>query len=617
MSGGKWRMEADNLQPISLRIIVLCFMMILIGTGTLQAQPATPGQTTQPNLSEVVEGTGKKSEAIEQEAVKTGEVPDDEYYRGVPRGTVRGFFLAVQQRDFEWAAKYLDLRHLPEKVKKIPGTDLAHQLRMVLAKTLWVDLDALSLDPDGHVRDGLPPYRDRIGRIYTKGRTKSFDILLQKVPRGDGVFIWKFSNKTMAQVPEMYAIFGRGFLDDMLPAWFFKIRVFEIYLGEWIGAIGVGLIAYLLAIALTIPLYSWMSRQERPIYTQLLTSFRKPFRFIVWVLIGNQLMPFLNLSLVAQALHQAKTITFIICTWFVFRLIDFSFIRIGIRMKKKGRPGMTVLLPPLGNALKVLVAVGVGIFWLDNIGVKVGTLLAGLGIGGIAVALAAQKSLENVIGAITLYASRPVKVGDFCRFGDNYGTVEEIGLRATKVRTHDSTVINVPNAEFSTIQLENFSLREHMWYHPKIQLRYGTTPDQLRYVLVEVRKMFYSHPKVLQSPARIRFEGFGEHSLDLQVFAFLDVTNPDNFTEVAEDLNLRIMDIVAKAGTEFAIPSQSLYLQRGRGLDETKIDEAENCVKEWKKNHTLYLPSFPQEKIEELQGSLDYPPVGSPSAVTG
>ncbi len=463
------------------------------------------------------------------------------------------------------------------------------------------------------MQDGLPTYRDRVGRIHTK--SKHFSILLQKVPRGDGVSIWKFSNKTVAQIPEMYTIFGRGILDEVLPQWFFHIRVFKIYLGEWVGFFAIGLLAYLLAVGLTGPLYYLMGRQERPLYAQLLTSFRQPFRLIVWALIGNQLLPFLKLSLVAQALHQAKTITIIICAWFAMRIINFSFVRLALRMKKKGRPGLTVLLPTLGNVLKIVLAIGVGIFWLDNIGVKVGALLAGLGIGGLAVALAAQKSLENVIGAITLFASRPVKVGDFCRFGDSYGTVEEIGLGATKVRTHDSTVINIPNAEFSTIQLENFSMREHMWYHPKIRLRYETTPDQLRYVLVEVRKMFYSHPKVLRSPARIRFEGFGEHSLDLQVFAFLDVNNPDNFTEVAEDLNLRIMEIVAEAGTEFAIPSQTLYVQRGAGLDPAKVDATENCVKSWKDNHALYIPSFPQEKIEELQGSLDYPPAGSPGGV--
>jgi MscS family membrane protein len=335
------------------------------------------------------------------------------------------------------------------------------------------------------------------------------------------------------------------------------------------------------------------------------------------MLIARQLVAIWQLSLVGQAVYQAKIGMFIIFTWFAMRAIDFSFFRLGFRMKKKGQPGWAVLLPTLGNVLKVVLALVVLILWLDNIGVKVTTLVAGLGIGGLAVALAAQKSLENVFGAITLYVSHPVKVGDFCRFGESCGTIEEIGMRATKVRTHDSTIINVPNAEFSSIQIENFSLREHMWYHPKIRLRSSTTPDQIRYVLVEVRKMFYSHPKVLPSPARIRFEGFGEHSLDLQVFAFLDVTNPDNFTEVAEDLNLRIMDIIAKSGTELALPAQTLYVQRGRDLDRAKLEEAEKCVQEWRDNHELFLPSFPQEKIAELQGSLDYPTVGSPAAARG
>jgi MscS family membrane protein len=148
--------------------------------------------------------------------------------------------------------------------------------------------------------------------------------------------------------------------------------------------------------------------------------------------------------------------------------------------------------------------------WLNNVGFNVTTLMAGLGIGGLAVALAAQKPLENLIGAITLYTSRPVRVGDFCRFGDKIGTVEEVGLRATKVRTLDRTLVNIPNAEFVHLHLDNFTKREKIWYHPRISLRYETTPDQVRYILVEVRKVLYAHPKVLSDPARIRFVGFGE-----------------------------------------------------------------------------------------------------------
>ncbi len=127
--------------------------------------------------------------------------------------------------------------------------------------------------------------------------------------------------------------------------------------------------------------------------------------------------------------------------------------------------------------------------------------------------------------------------------------------------------------------------------------------------------MFYSHPKVLPDPARIRFEGFGEYSLDLEVFAFIDVNTPDLFLAVAEDLNLRIMDIVAKAGTGIAIPSQAFSIQRGKGLDEAKMQGAEDRVREWKTAQALFIPAFPQGKIDELQGSLDYPPIGSPDAV--
>jgi len=596
MNGCNWRRENDDPHPIFLRIILLFFMMIPIGNVTLHAQPT---------LKEVIEDTAKKSEEVEIDVTTLGRIPEDDFNRGVPRTTVQGFFAAVQERDFAKAAEYLDLRHLPEEVKKIPGAELAREFRIVLARTIWIDLGELSLDPEGHDNDGLPAYRERIGRI--KAQSKTFDILLQKVPRGDGVSIWKFSNKTVAQIPEMYAMFGHEFLDEVLPPWFFEIRLFEIYLGEWVAALAIGLIAYLVAVGLTAPIYYWMRKKETLLYTQLLKLFRRPFRLVLWVIVANQLLSMMHLSLVAQSLHQAKTITFVIVAWFVMRVIDFGFVRFAL--------GMAVLLPTLGNVLKVVLAFAAVIFWLDNIGVKVTALVAGLGIGGLAIALAAQKSLENVIGAITLYMSRPVKVGDFCRFGDSYGTVEEIGLRATKVRTHDSTVINVPNAEFSTMQLENFSLREHMWYHPTIRLRYETTPNQLRYILVEVRKMFYAHPKMLPSPARIRFEGFGEHSLDLQVFAFLDVDDPDNFTEVAEDLNLRIMDIVAKAGTEFAIPAQAVYVQRGKGLDETQAQKADGEVQDWINRDALFIPKFPQGKIEELQGTLDYPPKGSPDAV--
>jgi len=117
------------------------------------------------------------------------------------------------------------------------------------------------------------------------------------------------------------------------------------------------------------------------------------------------------------------------------------------------------------------------VVWLDNVGFQVTTLLAGLGLGGLALALGLQKTIENVVGAITLYSAQPVRIGDFGQFGNTMGTVEEISLRATQVRTLDRTIVSVPNAEFSALHINNFSKRDKIWYHHKIRLRYDTTPD--------------------------------------------------------------------------------------------------------------------------------------------
>ena len=159
---------------------------------------------------------------------------------------------------------------------------------------------------------------------------------------------------------------------------------------------------------------------------------------------------------------------------------------------------------------------------------------------------------------------------------------------------------------------DNFGERRKIWYHPKLHLRYETTPDQLRCILVEVRKILYAHPKVDPDPARIRFVGFGEWSLDLEIFAYVMTDDYGEYLEIAEDLNLRIMDAVLGAGSRFAFPSQTTYLESGPGLDAERASAAEGRVQGWRERHELYLPAFPPGAVEELQGTLPYPPEGAP-----
>ena len=239
----------------------------------------------------------------------------------------------------------------------------------------------------------------------------------------------------------------------------------------------------------------------------------------------------------------------------------------------------------------------------QNLGYEITAVLAGLGVGGLAVALAAQKTLENLFGGVTLIADQPVRVGDFCRFGDRVGTVEEIGLRSTRVRTLDRTVVTIPNGQFAALALENYARRDRIWLRAKLGLRYETTPDQLRFVLVEIRKLLYAHPSVTPDPARIRFVGFGDFSLDLEVFAYVRTTDYDEFLAVREDVYLRIMDVVAGSGTGFAFPSQTAYLAHDTGPDEKKLRAAEDRVRAWRERGELWLPQFPEHAIEELRGT--------------
>jgi MscS family membrane protein len=258
--------------------------------------------------------------------------------------------------------------------------------------------------------------------------------------------------------------------------------------------------------------------------------------------------------------------------------------------------------------------VAIVILTADNLGVPLTPVLAGLGVGGVAVALAAQNSVENLLGGLNLFMDRPVRVGDFCRFGDRVGTVEEIGLRSTRVRTLDDTVVAVPNAAFSKLELENYSRRRKFWYHPRLQLEKTSSADQVRFVLVEVRKMLYSHPKVDPDPARIRFAEFAPSSLELDVFAYVTVTDPGEYLEVAEDLNLRILEVLARGGLRLAVPAQRTLVEPGQHPDPERAEQTEKQVQSWREHQQLYLPSFPEEVVSQLRASLDYPPRGAPAA---
>ena len=523
------------------------------GEPTLKQVLETPDDKTV--AKEVVKQEEQKASAPEK-AVKTLG-PVDKLDRGVPRSAVAAYFRAVKESDYETAAEFLDLRNLPRGYHQSDGADLARQLKVVLDRALWVDMDILSMDQNGHSDDGFPSYRDFVGRIDLEDQ--KVDILLQRVPRGDGVYIWKFSSATVREIPLLYDEYGYGEWGEKLYLSLPDYRFLTLQTWQWVILFLLLICAYGIAF---VPTYiaGWLFRRKGADQLQLWSQFvTGPLRWLIVLAIILQWIDVIHPSVETRALLRAHTLTTIIVTWAFIAGVDIFKGYWSDKLRRNNREHAIVLLRPAATAVKVTIVLIAILVWLDNIGYKVSTLLAGLGIGGIAIALAAQKSIENLIGAATLYMATPVRVGDFCRFGDKLGTVEEIGLRSTRIRTLDRTVISIPNADFASMPLENFAEREKIRFNPKLHLRYGTTPQQLTYIIKKIEELLNEHARVAEEPNMARFMGFGNYSLEISVLAFIMTTDYLEYLEVAEELNIRILEIIDESGAKLTNPAQELF----------------------------------------------------------
>jgi MscS family membrane protein len=564
------------------------------------------------------EGVGVKGQAPSaQPPAVAPDIPVDDLDRGTPRRAVEGFLQTARVHDYRRAADYLDRRRVQAGEATSLGPTLARHLKIVLDQKFHLDLESMSDSPTGHLEDGLPPDIEQLGTIETPD--KPVHIRLQRVPREDGVLIWKFSAASVAAIPDLYARYGYGPLGEILPSALLETEFLDSQLWQWLALpILVGL-GYGLGRLITTLGFRLLRRWRSETASVLNTFVAGPIQLLTVVLflsLARRPLQFsVTMSRVLDALEQIVLIVAI--AWMILRVVESVEAMVRSQALRRGQTTLLPLLPVVRKSVKILIATFAGLAVLHSFGVNVIAVLAGLGVGGIAVALAAQKTVENFIGGITLYADQPVRVGDFCRFGATAGTVEEVGLRSTRVRTLDRTVVTIPNAEFSNLQIENFAGRDRIWYHPTLNVHYETTPDQIRYILVEVRRTLYAHPKVDSASARIRFVGFGSASLDLEVFSYVTVTDFGEYLEVAEDLNLRLMDIVAAAGSSLVFPSQTTYVEKSHGLNPDRAQAAEAQVQAWRARGELWLPRLPQEKIAEIENTLDYPADRSATSAEG
>ncbi len=511
-----------------------------------------------PTLKDVVEkqDTEKVVGQVETLPVKG---PYDEYGRSTPRSSVMRLAKALSAYEFNTAVNYMDLRNLPFTVSEDDGPDLARQLLIIAQRSMMVDYESISDDPDGHLDDGLPSYRDRITTIKTS--EGPVDILMQRVPRGDGVYIWKLSNATVAMIPELNREFGYGRFGDKLSLIFPHYAVMGLELWQWAMLLILTFVGYLFAYITSWIMFKLVQlfRKERGEGAQKFIN--GPLRFLILVVFVRATFDLIAPSLVARAIFEAGTLLIVAVVWLLIGIVDVILSRIAESMKKRGQAEATVLLRPARTVIRItLVIIGL-ITWLDNLGYEVTTLIAGLGVGGVAVAFAAQRTLENVIGSITIYSSQPVHVGDFCKFGDKLGVVEEIGLRATQLRTLERTVVHIPNARFSTDIIENLTQRDKILYRTRLRLALQTTSRQMQEVLEGIRDLISKHEMIDEATSRVRFLEFGEYAQEIELYVYIKTQDFVEYLQHREDINLRIKDIIEASGTRLVVPANTTYFE--------------------------------------------------------
>ena len=521
----------------SPRFGTLCGLVILI----FCAQPLTGAWAQQPPPGAV-----------------SPTIPADELNRGTPRRAMRGFMQVFEAGDYTTAAEYLDLRDLPPAYRDVPPAALARQLGIVFSREVWLDAGVLSDAPEGITDDNLPADQDRLAVIAAE--TGDIVLRLQRVELESGVQIWKIAGSTVARTAELYAAFGYGPVVEFLARNLPQVSLLGVELFKWVFVLGSGLIVYaILAVAAPVPARFLVTTGALP-RERVLRFLRGPVALVLAVLIANAILYELGLGITARGLAAGHTIPILAVTWLL--LATLNVVRDGLvaSLQAQRRDAAVVIQRPIFGAIKIVVIVTAAVTWLDNVGYNVTTLLASLGVGGIAVALALQKPLEDVFGAFTLFNQQPVRIGDFCRFGDKIGMIEEIGLRTTRIRTLSNTRISVPNAKIAGEYLENLSERSAILFNPTLRLRYDTAPDTLRRVLGDLRTMLAGHPKVAEKGLRVRFVRIGPDALEVEIFAYLDAAMWSEYLEISEDLNLRILEVVAAAGTSLALPAQNLVV---------------------------------------------------------
>jgi MscS family membrane protein len=463
--------------------------------------------------------------------------------------------------DFVEAARYLDV----DPSEKDEGPELARRLKAVLDRHVDLTPGSFSALSGGTRADNLPGSTDEIGSIRSPDG-KSEPVTIVRRYTGAGSPYWVFSRATVDRVDIWYGRLEHRWILEHLPAPLLRTGPGNLPWWQWLAlpllVVGIWIVAALLNRTTATALGRIATRTKTKWGDAIVKRLGGPLTLAWGLGLAYVVVPWLALNRAADTFARGflRVLVFVDIFWALARLVDVAGQVIAQSRWARMRRASRSLIPLAARVAKVgLLGVAL-VALLSELGYPVASLIAGLGLGGLAFALAAQKTVENLFGAFSIAADQPFREGDFVRIDDSLGTVESIGLRSTKIRTIDRTVITMPNGKLAEMKVETFAPRDRIRLGFVLGLVYGTTAAQMREVLSGITRLLRDHPKTRADTVDVHFTGLGESAMNIEVSVYFDTDDWSEFQRIREDLLLEIMDVVERAKTSVAYPTRTLHV---------------------------------------------------------
>lgn len=479
-----------------------------------------------------------------------------------PRASLARFYELARRGDFAGASAYLAF---PPGTDTARLDDLTRRLSAVLDTRLWVDLEQVSPSAEGTREDGLPSNRELLGTIRTSDG-RDLAVRLSRVGRGDSR-AWKFSEVTVSQIDDLYQDLPDNWIREHIPAPLLDPGPFDILRWQWLALLVLiptaALVGWLLEKPTRLVFLRLSAKTETEFDDKLIAAARGPVVLIWSVVASRVLLRWIALAAPVQSfiVDLQGAIATAAVFWLVLRSISVMQQTVPLSDWGTRHPALRSLIPLGARVARLLIFLIAVLTVVSQFGYPVATIVAGLGIGGIAIALGAQKSLEHFFGSVSIGVDQPFRVGDWIEVGGTEGEVEAIGLRSTQIRTMDRTLLSIPNGQLAETRTENFAPRDRIFLRTVLGLEYGTSAATMRKVRDELEQVLRAHPRVWPDRVLVRFFEFGAFSLNIEVFCWIQTTVVDEFRAEREGLLLQMMEVVERNGAAFAFPTQTLHVQ--------------------------------------------------------